>query len=829
VIPLEGLATSLKIPDLWQQEAVNFLKDGKDVVVHAPTGAGKTYIFELLMKSGFKHQAIYTVPTRALANDKLYEWRRHGWNVGIATGDVSEKTDAPVVVATLETQKGRFLRGEGPGLLVIDEYQMLGDTTRGVNYELAVASAPPGTQLLLLSGSVGNPHKLLSWLRRIGRDAELVYRHERPVPQDEIMLEGLSDRLPGNIRGFWPRFIARALAADFGPILVFAPRRHAAEDLARQLSGALPLADWLELTPEQKQLAGEPLAKLLKNRIAFHHSGLSYQQRAGLIEPLAKKGQLRVIVATTGLAAGINFCMKSVLVTDREYQTGGHSQLVRPDELLQMFGRAGRRGLDDKGYVLVAPGKPRLNEARPLQLRRSPHLDWGSFLSIMHTARRENASPVQAADKLSERLFSERPLELGLRQLNISRARHSLQQQAVEESAAAPVRPKIKEMLNSEGEWERQRPRSKAKLGETLIYGKGHWKHALRLPESLARIQVGNLCKIEGGEGNIYGRQVALAMMPQQANSGSVTLVKWMYQHVREHYQRSDPQAPVPGRRWKLERFERDLLPLLPYFTQGGKVRDLVENNGLISARLDYSGAQVFARVDSHGRALINPPFRIVEPPPFPTFAELAGPPVHEHQPHASPAEWWHRLGLIDEHKCPTRRGVIFSYFNHGEGLAIAAALEDDSYALEDLLYDLANLRAGHRFEEYEDASSRLGNTCRLRYHGITCPGYLEQGVPPEYGNGAAEVLAKIRTTPGARAELVSDTLRHGDIERALLEWRSILNHLCFAPDYPWERWRELKELARVFVATYFSVYQVADLPELTPAQRQRFNCRLRW
>ena len=826
---MEGLGTSLKIPDLWQQEAVNYLKDGKDVVVHAPTGAGKTYIFELLMKSGFKHQAIYTVPTRALANDKLYEWRRAGWNVGIATGDVSEKTDAPVVVATLETQKGRFLKGEGPGLLVIDEYQMLGDSTRGVNYELAVASAPPGTQLLLLSGSVGNPQKVLSWLKSIGRDAEMVYRHERPVPQDEIMLEALPSRLPGNIRGFWPQFIARALANDFGPILVFAPRRHAAEDLARQLSGALPLADWLELTPEQKQLAGDPLAKLLRNRIAYHHSGLSYQQRAGLIEPLAKKGQLRVIVATTGLAAGINFCMKSVLVTDREYQAGNRSLLVRADELLQMFGRAGRRGLDEKGYVLVAPGKPRLNEARPLQLRRSPHMDWGSFLAIMHAARKNGESPVTASEKLSERLFSERTIELGLRQLNISRARHSLIQKAEAERNQAAARHKIKEMLNSAGEWERQRPRSKARLGETFIHTKGHWKHALHLPESLARIQVGNLCKIEVETGNIYGRQVALAMMPQKARSGSVTLVKWMYQKVRTHYQQSNPQGSQPGRRWKLEHFERDLVPLLPYFTQGGKVRDLIEHNGLISARLDYSGAQVFARVDSHGRALINPPFRIVEPPPFPTFAELAGPPTHQQQARSTPAEWWHQLGLIDEHKSPTRRGVIFSFFNHGEGLAIAAALEDESYALEDLLYDLANLRAGHRFEDYEDASSRLGNVCRLRYHGLTCPGYLEQGVPPEYGNGAAEVLAKIRTTPGARAELVSDNLRHGDIERALLEWRSILNHVCFAPDYPWDRWRELKELARVFVASYFSVTQVADLPELTPAQRERFNCRLRW
>src|SRR6516164_3609519 len=137
---------NLIIPDKWQQEAVSLLREGKDVVVQAPTGAGKTYIFELLYES-LKGQAVYTVPTRALANDKLAEWRARGWDVGISTGDIAEDLDARVVVATLETQKDRFLRGEGPGLLVLDEFQMLGDDMRGVHYELAVALAPRHTQL----------------------------------------------------------------------------------------------------------------------------------------------------------------------------------------------------------------------------------------------------------------------------------------------------------------------------------------------------------------------------------------------------------------------------------------------------------------------------------------------------------------------------------------------------------------------------------------------------------------------------------------------------------------------------------------------------------
>src|SRR3954465_5722868 len=121
---MSSIGAGLVIPDLWQQEAVRALQQGKDVVVQAPTGSGKTYIFELLYPH-LKQQAVFTVPPQRLANDKLAEWRARGWDVGIATGDVAHHFDARVVVATLETQRGRFLRGESPALLVMDEFQML--------------------------------------------------------------------------------------------------------------------------------------------------------------------------------------------------------------------------------------------------------------------------------------------------------------------------------------------------------------------------------------------------------------------------------------------------------------------------------------------------------------------------------------------------------------------------------------------------------------------------------------------------------------------------------------------------------------------------------
>src|SRR5438445_9730256 len=362
-LPALNLVT---VPDLWQQQAVSALREGKDVVVQAPTGAGKTLIFELWSNQGRNRgQAIYTVPTRALANDKLGEWRARGWDVGIATGDLAENLNAPVLVATLETQKNRLIRGDGPALLVVDEYQMLRDPDRGLNYELAIALAPAHTQLLLLSGSVENPQDVVKWLHRLGREALLIRHDQRPVPLEEVHANSLSYHVPSDIRGYWPRLVAKALAEDLGPILIFAPRRQAAEAMAAELTRQLPNPNPLQLSAEQKLVVGEHLAKLIKSRITYHHSGLSYAARAGVIEPLAKAGQLRVVVATMGLAAGINFSLRSVALAGESYRRDQAEPLLKSGELLPMFGRAGRRGLGGTGYVLITANELRLLDAHP--------------------------------------------------------------------------------------------------------------------------------------------------------------------------------------------------------------------------------------------------------------------------------------------------------------------------------------------------------------------------------------------------------------------------------------------------------------------------------
>ena len=418
---LEGLQ-KLMLPDRWQAAAIQALKAGSDVVIDAPTGAGKTYVFERWMEqSNFSRRALFTVPTRALANDKFAEWRTRGWRAGIMTGDVTIFPDAPVVVATLEAVQGCFQDGgttsrKAPDaqqsavvrsrgghafqLLVVDEYQWLADPDRGNHYEGVILSVSASVQLLLLSGNVANPEEVVTWLRRLGRNVEIIQHLERPVPLEEVDVDDLVHGLPPSIEGFWSRRVAGALREGLGPVLVFAPHRQDAERLARQFARELPLADPLPLTPEQENLLGPVLAKLIKQRVAFHHSGLTYAQRAGVIEPLAKAGQLRAVVATLGLSAGINFSLRSVLITASSYRFNQLEHEIEPHELLQMIGRAGRRGLDETGFVLCSGSAPRLRQAQPLRLKRAAPLPWAFILRQLRAghAAPEVAGAVSVTD-----------------------------------------------------------------------------------------------------------------------------------------------------------------------------------------------------------------------------------------------------------------------------------------------------------------------------------------------------------------------------------------------------------------------------------------------
>jgi superfamily II DNA/RNA helicase len=804
------------LPDLWQQQAVTALRAGNDVVVQAPTGAGKTLIFELWSHHGRNRgQAIYTVPTRALANDKLAEWRARGWDVGITTGDLSENLTAPVVVATLETQKNRLIQGDGPALLVVDEYQMLGDPDRGLNYELALALAPPHTQLLLLSGSVANPHAVVQWLQRLGRQAVLIRHELRPVPLEEVHADRLNYHVPPEIRGYWPRLAAKALAEDLGPILIFAPRRQAAESMAGELSRQLPITNPLALSSEQKALAGESLARMLKSRIAYHHSGLSYGARAGVIEPLAKGGQLRIVVATMGLAAGINFSLRSVALAAESYRFDNREQLLRPDEILQMFGRAGRRGLDETGYILITANGLRLLDARPAHLARGGWVDWNVLFSLMDAAAAQGLDPFRQAVRVQQRLFTTRPIALGIEE--------SIQHPDVpcglktDAERARHVRRRVRQMLNSRGEWESypaptERPVAEVRVMESAETGRTHG--ALADTAALEKLAGGNLCLLSEDErGKVYGRAMTIGDL---LNEDRVLLTKWVRRLLNWNVRQVSRVV-----------WDQKIIPLLErkLAEQKTPLVRLVREEQRLLVHLSLAQAALRVPVDAHGVALWRPIEREVLPadcalcPLVPVCRNLA--------PKTGVALLWRRLGLIAADGAPTRRGKIASFLAQGDGLAVAAALEEESYPIDDIIYDVANLGAGFRFCGEENRwAGRLALACRKAYGTHSAPGYLEAGVPPKYGAGAEHVVAAVHQNQSNKHKWVTETLGAGDIDRIIIEWRSTLRQIAHAPNVDWPRWRQFQARARELLDETQSP-TLTDLPPLEYHQTKRIDHRL--
>ena len=151
--------------------------------------------------------------------------------------------------------------------------------------------------------------------------------------------------------------------------------------------------------------------------------------------------------------------------------------------------------------------------------------------------------------------------------------------------------------------------------------------------------------------------------------------------------------------------------------------------------------------------------------------------------PQASPVEAWYVLGLIDEDARPTDRGRIFSQFSRGEGLAVAVALEDSTYDMDELIHDLANLRAGHRFRAWANTESRLSALCRQAYGFRDCPGYLRAGLPVEFGEGAVDFIRERSLLNTLREEDEAEDLGAGDVERLVIEWKCLLDLIAHGPD----------------------------------------------
>lgn len=183
-------------PDKSQKDCASKLCQGKNVAFFAPTGMGKTSVAHFAINKNLFEgkKTIYTVPIKALANDKYTEFSKiYGQNnVGILTGDRKIKPNAPIVIMTTEifnnqAQGMSLNEAMQIGTVVYDEAHYIADEERGIAWENSmINAASKGVQILALTATAGNSQDFCSWIGKIkgSRPSEIVEvsSKNRPVP-----------------------------------------------------------------------------------------------------------------------------------------------------------------------------------------------------------------------------------------------------------------------------------------------------------------------------------------------------------------------------------------------------------------------------------------------------------------------------------------------------------------------------------------------------------------------------------------------------------------------------------------------------------------------
>lgn len=345
------------------------LFEGKSIMVCSPTGSGKTLIGEMaLLRSVVAgRKGLYLVPLRALGlqvwNVLRERYEPHGVKIGLSTGDYqnegNELSDRDIIVTTYERADSLLRHGArwllDVGTVVIDEIQNLGEVKRGARLESAIIRLKHlinDLQLIALSATVGAPDELSEWL-----ECELVESDDRPVPLHCKVLSTSNKQKT-------VRELVMTTIQSNGQAIVFQRTRREAEveafrlaaDVGRQLTGdeKTRLDSELESVENWGVSLPPELRTVLHDGTAFHHAGLGPRAR-GLVERLFQTGRVRVVCATTTLAAGMDLPAKTVVVTNVKAPQE-HGQLLSANRLHQMLGRAGRPKYDKAGFGVVLTG-----------------------------------------------------------------------------------------------------------------------------------------------------------------------------------------------------------------------------------------------------------------------------------------------------------------------------------------------------------------------------------------------------------------------------------------------------------------------------------------
>lgn len=409
--PASGFLGGLGFPpDPFQIQACEALDEGRSVLVAVPTGSGKTVVAEYAIRLALREggKAFYTTPLKALSNQKYNDLvgELGAERVGLVTGDNVTNPSAPVVVMTTEVLRN-MIYSASPALVglrfaVLDEVHYLQNPYRGAVWEEVIVHAPPEVRLVCLSATVSNAEEVAAWLTAARGPTTAVIEEKRPVELTHLYMVGdrsasqphllptFIDNKPnpqasaldapalrpghrpkGRSRLYRPRrsdVVERLLGEEMLPAIYFIFSRAACDDAVRAC-----MRDGVRLTnPDERRqireiaeakvaaLSDADLAALgygewlegLTSGLAAHHAGLVPPFKE-TVEACFTRALVKVVFATETLSLGINMPARSVVIDSLSKFTGERHEALTPGEYTQLTGRAGRRGIDERGYAIV--------------------------------------------------------------------------------------------------------------------------------------------------------------------------------------------------------------------------------------------------------------------------------------------------------------------------------------------------------------------------------------------------------------------------------------------------------------------------------------------
>ncbi len=338
-----------------QEEAILELFAGRNVILNTPTGSGKSLVagafhFKALCAG---ERSVYTCPIKALVNEKFLSLCRDFGpeNVGMMTGDASVNPQAPVLCCTAEILANIALhRGDRSDIraVVMDEFHYYSDPERGYAWQAPLLTMPQA-RFLLMSATLGSTEFFEKDLERLtGAPGVTVRSTRRPVPLEfEYSETPLGER------------VSELLQMKRAPVYLVYFTQRAASEAAQDLM-SLNVSSKEEKAALQEALErvkfnspyGKDMKRWLRHGIGVHHAGLLPKYRI-LVEQLAQKGLLKLICGTDTLGVGINVPIRTVVFTQLWKYDGAKASILSVRDFRQVAGRAGRKGYDDKGYVIV--------------------------------------------------------------------------------------------------------------------------------------------------------------------------------------------------------------------------------------------------------------------------------------------------------------------------------------------------------------------------------------------------------------------------------------------------------------------------------------------